>query len=87
MSDNEKTSAVLNGDDVKAFYIPATRLASENSLGNLANMIIIGKVLSALEDCGKESVAAALKKVISAKHADMLEINAKAIELGAAYEA
>ena len=73
-------------DDVKAFYIPATRLASENSLGNLANMIIIGKVLKVLDEFGEESVSAALKKVISAKHADMMEINAKAIRLGADYE-
>ena len=73
-------------DDVTAFYVPATRLASENSLGNLANMIIIGKVLKTLEDFGEESVSAALKKVISAKHADMLEINAKAMRIGAEYE-
>ncbi len=72
--------------DVTVYYVPATRLASENGLGNLANMIIIGKVLKVLDDFGDDSVAAALKKVISAKHADMMDINAKAMRLGAEYQ-
>lgn len=69
--------------DVKAFYVPATRLASDNGLGNLANMIIMGKVLS--ETCGfdKEAAEMALKKVIPQKHADMFDMNIKAMEIGA----
>lgn len=72
--------------DVTVYYVPATRLASENGLGNLANMIIIGKMLKVLDDFGDESVQTALKKVISAKHADMLDINAKAMRIGAEYQ-
>ena len=71
--------------DVKTYYVPATRLASENDLGNLANMIILGNMLKVLDDFGEESVEAALKKVISAKRADMMEFNAKALRLGAEY--
>ncbi len=69
--------------DVKAFYVPATRLANENGTPTLANMILIGKVLSELDDFGAESVEAALKKVISAKRADMLDVNRRAMEIGA----
>lgn len=76
----------VNRDDVTVYYIPATRLASENGTPTLANMIIIGKVLKALNDFDEESVRAALGKVISAKHADMLEVNLKAMQLGADYE-
>ena len=72
--------------DVKAYYVPATRLASESALGNLANMIILGNMLKVLDDFGEDSVEAALKKVISAKRADMLEFNAKALRLGAEFE-
>lgn len=72
-------------DDVKAFYIPATALASENGIPTLANMIIVGKILKELNDFGSESVEAALKKVISAKHADMLEVNFKAMKIGAEF--
>lgn len=73
-------------DDVKVFYIPATKLASDNDMSKLANMIIMGKVLketNGFED--EELVVAALKKVISAKHSDMLEINLKAMKLGRDY--
>ena len=74
-------------DDVRAVYIPTTQMASDNGTSTLANMIIIGKVLA---DCGKfddeETVKAVLKKVISAKHSDMLDINLGALRLGKNYE-
>ena len=70
-------------DDVTAFYIPATKLASENNMPTLANMIIVGKILKELGDFNKESIDAALAKVISAKRADMAEINRKAMQIGA----
>ena len=69
-------------DDVKVFYIPATKLADENGVGKLANMIIVGKILKETGEYSEDAVIAALKKVISAKHADMLDINLKAIKLG-----
>lgn len=71
-------------DDVSVFYIPATRLAGDNGMPTLANMIIVGKVLSELNDFATESVDAALAKVISAKRADMADINRKAMQIGAA---
>ena len=73
-------------DDVTVYYIPATRLASENNMPTLANMIIVGKILKVFDDFSDESVRAALGKVISAKHADMLEVNLKAMQIGADFE-
>ena len=72
-------------DDVKVFYIPATRMASDNDLGNLANMIIVGKLLKETGDYTEEGINAALDKVISAKRADMKQVNLNAIKLGAEY--
>ena len=69
--------------DVTAFYIPATKLAGENGFPTLANMIIVGKILKELGEYNDEGLKAALAKVISAKHADMMEVNRKAIDLGA----
>ena len=69
-------------DDVTVHYIPATKLASDNGMPTLANMIIIGKILKELGEYEEGSVVAALKKVISAKRADMLETNLKAIKIG-----
>ena len=70
-------------DDVKVFYIPATQLASDNNMPTLANMIIVGKVLKEIGDYNEENITNALKKVISAKRADMLDINLKAMRIGA----
>lgn len=72
-------------DDVKVFYIPATGLASDNGIPSLANMIVMGKMLKELGDYTAEGIENGLSKVISAKRADMKELNVKALELGANY--
>lgn len=68
--------------DVDVYYIPATQLASDNEMPTLANMIIAGKILSVTDGFSDESVNAALGKVISAKRADMLATNLKAMRIG-----
>ena len=73
-------------DDVKVFYVPATKLANDNGTPTLANMVLMGKILKELGDFGEDSLRAALGKVISAKRADMLEVNLHAMEIGADYE-
>ena len=72
--------------DVNVCYIPATRLANENGTPTLANMIIVGKLLALFGEDKEEDVRRALSKVISAKRADMLDVNLKAIQLGADYK-
>ena len=69
--------------DVTVHYIPATRLASDNGTPTLANMIIVGKILADRGEIEGESVLEALKKVVSARHADMLDVNLGAMKLGA----
>ncbi len=81
-ADSSLIERKVKRDDVKVFYIPATKLADENGIGKLANMIIVGKILKEMDEYNEESVIAALKKVVSAKHADMLDINLKAIKTG-----
>ncbi|MBE6672140.1 MAG: 2-oxoacid:ferredoxin oxidoreductase subunit gamma [Ruminococcaceae bacterium] len=73
-------------EDVNTYFIPATRLASENGMPTLANMIILGKVIKETSVIPFENVERALRKVISAKRADMLDINMKALKLGYDYE-
>jgi len=70
-------------DDVTVYYVPATKLASDNDMPTLANMIIAGKLLKATDSFTEDGVDAALKKVISAKRADMLDVNKKAMQIGA----
>ena len=85
IADSTLIERKVKRNDVTVYYVPATQLASDNKMPTLANMIIIGKVLKALDEYTQEGVTAALKKVISAKRADMLDVNLKAISLGAEY--
>ena len=54
--------------DVNVVYIPATRLASENNMSSLANMILVGGILKTLDQFDADGIGAALKKVVSARH-------------------
>ena len=85
VADSTLIERKVKRSDVTVYYVPATKLASENNMPTLANMIIIGKVLKALDEYSEEGVTAALKKVISAKRADMLDVNLKAISIGAEF--
>lgn len=72
--------------DVQTFYVPATRLASENGMTTLANMILTGKILNELGEFSDADVQAALNKVVSAKHPEMYDFNLKALQIGRDYK-
>ncbi len=70
-------------DDVTTYYVPATKLASDNGFPTLANMIIVGKLLNVLGEDKPEDIEAVLSKIIPAKRAAMAESNLKALQIGA----
>ena len=72
--------------DVDAYYIPATKLANDAGFPNLANMIMMGKLLKECANFDFENTEAALKKIISAKRANLYDSNLKAIETGYHFE-
>lgn len=69
-------------EDVDVFYIPATQMAKQMGAPTLANMIISGKLIKETGVVSYDKVEAALKKVVSAKHADLLSINLEAVTKG-----
>ena len=73
-------------EDVSAYYIPATQLAKDAGFPTLANMIMVGKMIRESGLISYDGLREALGKVVSAKHADLLEVNLKAIETGYNYE-
>ena len=83
--DSTLVTRPVNRTDVTVYALPATQMASDNGTPTLANMILVGKILKALDDFEEDSVRTALGKVISAKRADMLEVNLNAMKLGADY--
>lgn len=70
-------------DDISAYYVPATELASENGMSGLANMIIMGKMMAATGVFTLEDMEKTFAKIIPAKKAHLVEKNMKAVKLGA----
>ena len=71
--------------DVKAFYIPSTKIAQDMGTPNLANIVLLGNVLKNCPEISRDFLEEALKKVVSAKHPEMFELNLKAIDAGYNY--
>lgn len=71
--------------DVEVHYIPATQMAEDHSLGNLANMIVMGKVIATSPELGINDLAGALSKVVPPSKEKMLAVNETALKLGAEY--
>ena len=72
----------VNRDDVEAYYIPATKMASDEGLTGLANMIMIGYMNKKAGVMPYENVEKVMAKVVPAKKQTMLALNIKAVELG-----
>lgn len=81
--DSSLISEKVTRGDVEVFYLPASQMALDNSLPTLANMIMTGKVLKEVPYLRGGQFRPVLEKVISARHKDLLELNLKALELGA----
>ena len=69
-------------EDVSIFAIPATKLASDNGLTGLANMIIMGKAIKETNVLTLDQLKNSLAQMVPAKKVELLEKNIKAIELG-----
>ncbi len=74
-------------NDIEAYYIPATKIASDEGLTGLANMIMIGLLIKKADIMPYENIEKAMKKVVPAKKQNLFDLNMKAIEIGYNYEA
>jgi 2-oxoglutarate ferredoxin oxidoreductase subunit gamma len=68
--------------DIEAVYIPATQMAKDMGAPSLANMIILGAIVEKLGCVKFDTLRDALKSTISARKANLLEANIKAVEKG-----
>lgn len=71
--------------DVEAFGVPATKLAADNGMPTLANMILLGKMIKETGIINEENIAKIVEKIVSARHQDLKELNIKALQMGADY--
>ncbi len=68
--------------DVKVFSIPAARLAEENGLKGLGNIVLIGCLFGASGFCTAEALDKGLLKSIPPRKTDLVEANRKALQIG-----
>ena len=73
--------------DVETYYIPATKLASDEGLSGLANMIMIGHMIAKSGIIPEENIEKAMQKVVPAAKQNMFDLNMKAVKLGFEYNA
>ncbi|MCL1823457.1 MAG: 2-oxoacid:acceptor oxidoreductase family protein [Oscillospiraceae bacterium] len=79
-------SGVKPADGVDCFMLPATKLALDNDLKSMANIIMLGKVFKETGFASMETVEKALKE-ITAKKPHLFDLNMKALDLGINYSA
>ena len=72
--------------DIDAYYIPATKMAADAGIPTLANMIILGKMIKETGAISFENMVDVMKKIVSAKRVELIDINIKALEAGYNYE-
>ena len=80
--DSSLISAKVERSDVRVCYVPATELAKNAGFATLANMILMGKLLSENDDMSFDHTEDALKKVIPARKMNLLDINLQALKTG-----
>ena len=69
--------------DITAAYIEMTAMAGELGNPRLANIVALGGLVGRLGLVSREGVVAALTKELSGKKAALLDLNLKALDLGA----
>ena len=84
--DSALIDAKVERTDVQVFYIPATQLAKDESLGNLANMIIMGSLLQNHPELSFDGTAEVVSKLVPPTKAALVELNMKALTMGKDYK-
>ena len=69
-------------DDVNVYYVPATKMATDEGFSTLANMILMGKLMQVCDNVGYAKVEDAVKKVVPPRKANLIDVNLKAVKLG-----
>lgn len=80
--DSSLISKKVERTDLKVFYVPATKLADENQLNGLANMILVGKLYKELGFCTEEALEKSILKCVPPRKANLIDANKAAIQLG-----
>ena len=81
--DSDIINGTMDRDDLQVFDISAVTLAESNGMGGLANMVMTGKLYKELAFCSFPSLEESVRKCVSATRADLIDLNIRAMQLGA----
>ena len=84
--DSSLINKKVEREDVSVFYVPATKLAEENDLKGLANIILVGKLFAEIGFCSEEALDKAVQKCVPPRKQHLLGANKKALEIGQNYQ-
>ena len=71
--------------DITVAAVPATKMANDNGLHGLSNIIMLGQTLKQTGFCSLDILKEALQKCIPARKQHLLEPNLRALQLGYDY--
>jgi len=80
--DNTTFNKDTGRGDVTAYLLAASKVADDNGVGSLANMVMMGKILTVKGIYDNALINEVMKKTVSARRKDMFDSNIKAIALG-----
>lgn len=84
--DSSVISAKVGREDIKAFYIPATKMAIELGDRRVANLILLGAYLKATKVLPLGAIEAQLEKQLAGKRGEaILHLNKQALREGAKF--
>lgn len=83
--DSTMVEKTTDRTDINVFYVPATKMADDNGIKGLANIILLGKLYKEMQFCTPEALEKGLAKCVPVSKAAMLESNKKALQLGMDY--
>ncbi len=80
--DDSLISTKIERDDITVVPISATQIAVDMNANTLANMVTLGKLASVNDTITLDEMKDALRKLVPAKKADLLELNIKVLDKG-----
>jgi 2-oxoglutarate ferredoxin oxidoreductase subunit gamma len=80
--DSSIVEAKVKRKDIKAIYLPATRLAADNGLKGMANMVMAGRLFRETKFCSEETFMEGIRRSVPARKQELLDSNMAAVKIG-----
>ena len=80
--DSGMVPTIKQREDVTICTLPAQKLAEDNEMKGLGNIVLVGKLFEQTAFCNRETLDAAIDKCVPARKQAMVALNKKALQIG-----